>query len=252
MTLVEGLAWVNSHHEDIRRWSRDVEMRGGEDDAWRWLFDRVSPFTSMTMKGALELERRMTIEKLRRGQSLSLLVGRAATDPEFVTQLRRVLKSAPLTGARADQLTTALDLMQEGQDHVAVPLLINSLEGMFWTEAAERGLIVRTSSGKWHSLPGPDAPRKQIHGLEQVLDLLGAELDDALRAFLKAVVYGGSGDPFRHGTARDGWQLRAGFLVLALAGWLDMRGLMDSRVAIRGAFARSNEPQSADASSSAA
>jgi hypothetical protein len=65
-------------------------------------------------------------------------------------------------------------------------------------------------------------------------------MDDDFRDFLKAVIYGGPGDPFRHGTATADWQLRANFLVFALVGWLDMHGLLDSSKVIFDAFRRAD------------
>jgi hypothetical protein len=52
--------WIDNHRPDIRAFGRDVKQRGGPDDPWRYLFTKVSGNTALTMKAALELERRLT------------------------------------------------------------------------------------------------------------------------------------------------------------------------------------------------
>src|SRR5437762_963412 len=96
-------------------------------------------------------------------------------DAEVLEPIREALTRAPLTKLRAKQLAAGLDYLQRGQDHLAVPLLINPIEGIFWTMAADRGVVVLNQRGKWESTGSGEL----IHGLERALDLLGGDLDEA-------------------------------------------------------------------------
>ena len=228
--------WIDNHRPDIRAFGRDVKKRGGLDDPWRYLFTKVSGNTALTMKAALELERRVT--RIGRGDTLTLLLGGAISDPELLQELQTEVARAPISVVRRDQLGEALAHIGAGRHHLAVPLLINPIEGIFWTAAADAGLIKQDRHGKWHCTAATSTPGKPVHGLEQVLVLPEVDLEDAFRAFLKAVVYGGAGDPFRHGTATSGWQLRASFLTIALMGWLETLNGFSVDTALCSAFAR--------------
>lgn len=243
-SILDGVQWVQDHQADIRAWAREVGQRGGAEDPWRWLFDRVSAFTSLTMKGGLELERRLVADKPRRGMSLTLLVDEAV-DRSLITAVREVLARAPLRGHQPEQLDVALGFVDDGRDYLAVPLLINTFEGILWFEVANQRLIERNSKGKWEQTALAPHQGDLVHGVEAALDLLASSRDDDFRDFLKAVVYGGPGDPFRHGTPSGEWQLRANFLVFALIGWLDMHGLLDSRAVIFDAFRRAQDRRDA-------
>jgi hypothetical protein len=228
--------WIDNHRPDIRAFGRDVKQRGGPDDPWRYLFTKVSGNTALTMKAALELERRLTPTK--RGDTLTLLLDGATSDPELLQELQTEVARAPISVVRRDQLCEALAQIGAGRRHVAVPLLINAIEGIFWTAAADAGLIEQDQHGKWQCTAGTSMPGKATHSVEHVLVLPELGLEDAFRAFLKAVVYGGAGNPFRHGTATGGWQLRASFLTIALMGWLETQGRFSVDRALCRAFAR--------------
>jgi hypothetical protein len=242
----KGFQWVDDHREDLRSWGEDVGRRGGPQDPWRWLFNRVDALTSLTMKGGLELERRLEAVRSKHGVTLTLLVD-GAVDEQVTESLRSALLRAPLQGQQLEQLQTALDFIDAGSDHLAGPLLINTLEGVLWFEVANRGLIERNQKNKWQQTDLARKPGQVVHGVEEALNLVGADLDDDFRDFVKAVVYGSPGDPFRHGTPIGGWQLRANFLVFALAGWLDLHGLLDSSSVVHAAFRRAAEQPRTDA-----
>lgn len=55
--------------------------------------------------------------------------------------------------------------------------------------------------------------------------------------FLTRQVYGGTGNPFRHGTAREGVRERAICLAIAVVGWLDASVTPGSRDLLRDAVA---------------
>jgi hypothetical protein len=228
--------WIDDHRGDILAWGHDVKRRGGPDNPWRYLFMKVSGNTALTMKAALELERRVT--QTARGDILSPLLGAAISDPELLQELQTEVVRAPISLVRREQLGEALAHIGTGRHHLAVPLLINPIEGIFWTAAANAGLIEQDRRGKRHYTVATNKPGTLVHGLEHVLNLLEFDLHDAFRAFLKAVVYGGAGDPFRHGTATGGWELRASFLTVALMGWLETQDRLNVGTALCGAFAR--------------
>jgi hypothetical protein len=230
--LQRGRAWLVAHEDEIREWARDVRDRGGPGDPWRWLLDRVDAFTAIAIRGALEAEKRLLERQLRHGVLLTELLGEAVKTEEFQASLRDSLSVAPLTSERRAQLDQGVSYVASGDDALAVPLLLNPLEGLFWTEAEERGRIARNDRGKW--LRTDSAAR--VGGLEAVLDALAADVDDDLRDFIRAVVYGGPGDRFRHGTATNGWRLRAALLCFAVTGWLELRTDLDARQVVRSAF----------------
>ena len=231
--------WIDNHRPEIRAFGRDIKKRGGLDDPWRYLFTKVSGNTALAMKTALELERRVT--PTGHGDTLTLLLGAAISDPELLQELQTEVARAPISLVRREQLGEGLALIGTGRHHLAVPLLINPIEGIFWTAAANAGLIEQNRRGKWRCTVATSTPGKPVHGLEHVLNLLEFDLDDAFRAFLKAVVYGGAGDPFRHGTATGGWQLRASFLTVALMGWLETQDRLNVGTALCSAFARATD-----------
>lgn len=239
-TILDRVQWVIDHEDDIATWWRDVRNRGGPEDPWRWLFERVNAFVGITMRGGLELERRLLPDKARQGATLTLLVD-DAVDEELIATVRAAVAKAGLRGHQPDQLDVALSFVAERRDHLAVPLLINTLEGVLWFEVDNRGLIERNRKGKWQQTALAPNQGDLVHGVEGALDLLSTAMEDDFRDFLKAVVYGGPGDPFRHGTAMGDWELRANFLVFALIGWLEMHGLADSRAVIFDAFKRADD-----------
>ena len=230
--MQRGYAWFKAHEREISDWARDVERRGGPDDPWRWLMNRVDAFTAITIRGALEAEKRLVEKSLRHGVTMSLLLAEAVKTEAFQLPVRNSLAVAPLTSERRAQLVQGLAYVASSDEPLAVPLLINALEGVFWTEAQERGKIIRNEKGKWRRADNGAA----VGGLEAVLDTLAPDVSDDLRDFIRAVVYGGPGDRFRHGTASSGWELRAALLCFAVAGWLEFRTHFDAQQIIRAAF----------------
>ena len=194
--------------------------------------NRVDAFTVITIRGALEAEKRLVEKSMRHGVTLTVLLGDAVKTETFQLPVRESLVVAPLTSERRAQLVQGLSYVASGDEALAVPLLINPLEGMFWSEAEERGKIVRNEKGKWRRTDNA-AP---VGGLEAVLDALAPDVSDDLSDFIRAVVYGGPGDRFRHGTATSGWELRAALLCFAVAGWLEFSTDFDAEQIIRSAF----------------
>jgi len=238
-TISVGLAWVDEHRDDISRFWDATKRRGGEDDPWRYLLEQTDALTSIGMRAGLVLEGR--VRRKVRGDVLVELLEEGLTEPDLLTRIQTELEEALTTVVRREQLSKGISFVADRQYHLAVPLLINATEGLFWEAASEAGLIEKNARGKWHCTPLTDSPGKQVHGLEQVLSMAELNLAPSYRDFLRAVVYGGAGDPFRHGTAEDGWKLRALFLTVALIGWLDSRGQLNSREVITTALREVDE-----------
>jgi hypothetical protein len=243
----QALSSLASKYEpEFRAWGRDVRARAGrKDDSWRWLLSRVSSTTALSIIGGLEAERRIVEEKRKRGAVVTLLLD-DIVDGELTSEMRRALAGAPLHDQQGDQLRAALDFVDAGEHHLAGPLLINTLEGIFWFEGERLGLIERNDKGKWAQTALAPKPGKQVDGIEEALKLCGRDIDEDFRRFVTAVVYGDQGDPCRHGTPPAGWQLRASLLVFALIGWLEWRGLTESDAAIRAACQRVQERREQD------
>ena len=86
---------------------------------------------------------------------------------------------------------------------------------------------------------------KQIDGVEGLFKLKGMGVDARFRGFLLGLAYGGGGNAYRHGSAEEGWPLRALCLLISLAGWLELNGMMDARREIREAFIRASKRRDA-------
>jgi hypothetical protein len=233
-----GLIWIDENQHVMEQLGRDVEARSGADDAWLWLFERVGWFNQLTMRLALDLEPRIMKDRSGHSETLALLVGNAVTQPSLLKTARAGLDGVGLPAFRVDQLRAGLDYVETGDQHLATPLLINALEGVFWFELKSRGLIERNQRGWWlRTKTG-----SQVDSLQRALKLM-PDIDDDFHAFVSRVVYGGAGNAFRHGTATSGGQVRSAFLVFVLIGWLELRGRADSKQTISAAFAAAQEDQ---------
>jgi len=84
---------------------------------------------------------------------------------------------------------------------------------------------------------------KEIPSLGQLMDGFRREglVDADLCAYLTELVYGGPGNPYRHGNAEEGWQERGLLLVGAVAGWLEHFGGVADKNLLRDAIARCQE-----------
>lgn len=135
--------------------------------------------------------------------------------------------------------------LRHGLDHVrgreflhAWPPLIIGLEGAFADVAVANQIAVRINNHIY--LVGDDgAPLSRkapsVEGVARVLGHSAAESD--FGEFLVRQVYGGEGNPFRHGTAREGVRERSIALAIAVIGWLDAFVIPGSRDLLREALA---------------
>jgi hypothetical protein len=75
--------------------------------------------------------------------------------------------------------------------------------------------------------------------VEAVFNLLG--IDPDFHSFLLRLVYSTSGNPFRHGNARDGWRRSSLLLMIALVGWLDLYSDTKEKGLLQQTFARHDD-----------
>jgi hypothetical protein len=143
---------------------------------------------------------------------------------------------APATSMRAcaalDSASVLSDVprqhLQHGLRHLgehevlnAWPPLIIGLEGAFTDVAIAQGIAVRVGNHVHLTDANGKALTKKLPSVEGVAALLGHDDNDDFGDFLVRQVYGGEGNPFRHGSAKDGIRDRAICLAVAVIGWLD-------------------------------
>lgn len=139
-----------------------------------------------------------------------------------------VAEETPLDMVHRRQVGTGLDYIESEDFDLAGPLLISAIEGIFWRQAALRGVIKKRKGDKWQT--AVDA--RPVGGLEALIALPEMQLESSLRDCLRAVIYGTAAHPFRHGNAVGGWQLRSMLLVGALIGLLGWLGSIDQRTIV--------------------
>jgi hypothetical protein len=163
-------------------------------------------FTAMGM--ALALEARSRLEKPL-DDPIADLVEEGLTDAQLITEVRRAIAESSLSEAKKKQLQQGVTFLTAKEYEFAGPLLMRPLEGAFWAVAEERGLAHRDGHGTWIATAKSGKPGKHLRGVEAVFALPGLALDPLFRRFLVGLAYGGTGHPYRHGEADEGWRLRS-------------------------------------------
>lgn len=146
----------------------------------------------------------------------------ALADDRFVTECSEALDRAEILGdvPRA-HLKHGLAHLRERDVFNAWPPLIIGLEGAFIDVAVARGVAVRDGNHIYLADDNGNRLSQKPGGVEDVAKKLGIEPADDFGDFLMKKVYGGEGNPFRHGSAREGIRERAICLAVATLGWLD-------------------------------
>jgi hypothetical protein len=214
-----------------RRWSRDP--------TWRYLLDQVGGMTGLWVVFALELGSRT--DQQTADDTVATISEDGYTDPVLVAMLKTEIENSGLAWSRRQQLQAGLDHAVAGEHHLAVPLMLNALEGAFWRTAEQEGLVVQNQKGKWVRTEKAGKPGRLANGIETIFWLKGMNLTESFQRFLVGLVYGRSGDPFRHGSAEEGWRLRSLCLIASLIGWLELKGQIDGRREVIEAFSRVRE-----------
>jgi len=147
----------------------------------------------------------------------------ALADQEFVRQVDELLDGAEmLSDVSRRHLKHGVEHLGERRSFDAWPPLIIGLEGAFadaavaWGIAGREGneIYLLDTEGKRLGAGSPS--------VEKVARQLGLDpRETEFGEFLIRRVYGGEGNPFRHGTARDGVPQHALCLAVAVIGWLD-------------------------------
>lgn len=238
-----AVQWVDEHSEEISKelsdfWEKAKRHREGE---WAYLFELTDFFTGVGVMLSLEAKRRFAGDG-RFDDSTAELIERGLREKHLIGDVRDAIGRVTLPSASARQLLAGVDYFAGGDDELAVPLLINPLEGAFWRVAAERGLIEQNRKGKWIEV----ATRRQIDSVEGLFRMPELGVDETRRRFLTGLAYGGSGNPYRHGTAEGGYRLRALCLFAALLAWLELSGEMEATRAVREAFVRDADRRRAE------
>jgi hypothetical protein len=144
---------------------------------------------------------------------------------QLVDELQRAVQSsATLDSVAKQHLVRGLGWVQQGQYVDAAPPLYQGLERAFRLTACDRGVIDDNN----HFLVR--ASRRRMRTIDDVLPHLG--LDHLYARFLRAWVFGDTGNSARHGDLDEDehrrWVLRA---VLAVLGWVEYTGAREDAVA---------------------
>jgi hypothetical protein len=195
------------------------------------------------------------LESVELGDALALLVGLAESNDaieqlleavlaraDVVQQLTADVEEAPIPEPLRHQLRHGLELFGTRDYLLAVPALIQGMEGSFWAIAEDSKLIVRDGD-RMREGGTLSAAGRTIGGVESVIGLLN--LDPTYSTFLRKLVFGGRGKRFRHGTAVDGWRLEALLLVIALTTWLETFGASRGEPYLQRTFTSSEAPLTA-------
>jgi hypothetical protein len=221
-----GLAsWIDEHQEGIGEVVAGLMViavlqpkltelrRQWGDSEWAYLVERLDFINGLALM--LLLSDSETGDK---DDTVLEFLEDALAAPEFIAAARSKLAGAPIGEAQRHQLDAGLDFVWKRDYELAVPLLIVALEGAFVSEAERRRLVERAKR-KLRFTP-ESGKTGNVGSLEALLDPLGLEED--LDAFLRREVYGGRGNPFRHGTALSGWRRKALSLAVALVACMDL------------------------------
>lgn len=225
---------------------------------WRYLANRMGGAAGavliFTLAGRDSIHTEASTYEQRRLARLSdaavaPFIEQYLADAQVLTELDDRLHSASLWRSSRRQLSAGLEHVGNGDYELACPLLFTGLEGAFWKVARDAKVVAPKPSDD-HKMVVARGTRqgRDVAGLGHLVDGLRGEalIDADLCSYIKELVYGGPGNPYRHGNAEDGWQERGLLLVGAVAGWLEHFGDPADKSLLRGALARCQERIRAD------
>lgn len=164
-------------------------------------------------------------------EALMDFVEDALTQPGLIERVCTALDEASvLSDSSRDHLKHGLRHLQHREAIHAWPPLIIGLEGAFVDVAIAENHAVRRGNHVY--LAGPEGlpQSRKIPSVEGVAKALGHGREQSdFGDFLSRQVYGGEGNPFRHGTAQEGVREHAICLAIAVIGWLDVFVVPGSR-----------------------
>jgi hypothetical protein len=241
--LVRAFEWLEEHDDDIRDFLEKSKRHAR--GPWQYLLDLVDTSTSVTIILSLEAKERLAArpESQRALEdAISEILERGLHEPALLDEVRTAVGAAALPKPQEKQLLAGIAEFEAHEYEVAVPLLINPLEGAFWHLADARSLVVRNRRGKWEI---NDGSNRQLDSVEALFKLQGMNLDESARRFLRGLVYGGTGNTFRHGTAEEGFRLRALCLFVSLIAWLETAGQLNAKRTVMAALRRESDARAA-------
>ncbi len=227
---------------------------------WSYLAEQMGGVEGLTLMFALagrELnERSPSLNATQRrlasisGGAVVPAISMYLADSQVLAEVKDHVQRADLWEGSRRQLLQGLAHVGADDHDLACPQLFSGLEGAFWKVGRDCGLVAPAPTGAGTMVFTRGKRNGEVAaGLGQLVDgMRGEQLVDAgLAAFIKELVYGGPGQPFRHGNAEDGWQERALLLVGALAGWLARFGAETDPDLLRKAIDRCKERLRAEA-----
>lgn len=163
----------------------------------------------------------------------------ALADEELIGRTTALLdEAAVLSDVARDHLEHGLGHLRDRQPFHAWPPLIIGLEGAFADVAVEHGIAERDGNDIYLL----DKENQRLSGSPSVEKLAGrlghSSGETEFGDFLIRRVYGGAGNPFRHGTAREGVRRHSLCLAVGVIGWLDAFVSPGCRDLLRDAFVR--------------
>ena len=153
-------------------------------------------------------------------EALLAALENVVTEESFATELSSALDSVPfITAEQREDLQHGLEHAAEGKFGRALPPLMLGLEGALWSTGRAKALI----DSERRLVVGPKQGR-EVGSIEQVIKVLPAE--EGFSTFAIRRIFGGVGNPVRHGEATEVRRQHVLYLVVAIAGWLtDSMGL---------------------------
>jgi hypothetical protein len=163
---------------------------------------------------AVHLYRLSTLEREAVEEALLAALERIVTEEDFASELVSALNSVPhLTGEQRGDLQAGLGHAAQGNFDRALPPLMMGMEGALWSTGRAKELIDsdrRITSGLKKG--------RKAESIEMVIKALPSE--DGFSTFAIRRVFGGVGDPVRHGEATGTRREHVLYVIVLMAGWL--------------------------------
>ncbi len=126
--------WLDKNHDEIHSFLQSSRSRSGTD--WGYLLGLLNASTGMVTSFALETADRYDP---RFADQAEEMLERELLDSEVVDEVRGALDRSELSSTQKRQLGRALDDLATRDYEMAVPMLMNALEGTGgWRNSAAR------------------------------------------------------------------------------------------------------------------
>lgn len=235
--------WVEANRDQILRFAEQLEWLQRLGDEARDEWNRTGLAYLVT---PLDISEQLVLSLHATPGDTDALVDfieDVLADPELVDNVCTALDEATvLSDPPRDHLKHGLRHLQDRDVLHAWPPLIIGLEGAFADVVIAEGYAVRQGNHVHLLDAGGNVLPERIPSVEGVAKSLGHGSGQSdFGDFLVRHVYGGEGNPFRHGTAQIGIRERTICLAVAVIGWLDVFVAPGSRDLLTGAIRRELE-----------